>query len=46
MIFQGSGDCAAIDWTLLGGSIANWSFVCFVCFFVILAVLLFKGAKR
>jgi hypothetical protein len=30
MIFQGSGDCAAIDWTLLGGSIANWSFVCFV----------------
>ncbi|WKL16242.1 disulfide bond formation protein B [Comamonas testosteroni] len=46
MIFQGSGDCAAIDWTLLGGSIANWSFVCFVAFFVILAVLLFKGAKR
>lgn len=30
MIFRGSGDCAAIDWTLWGGTIANWSFVCFV----------------
>ncbi|WP_231495584.1 disulfide bond formation protein B [Hylemonella gracilis] len=29
MIFRGSGDCAAIDWTFLGLSIANWSFVCF-----------------
>jgi disulfide bond formation protein DsbB len=32
MIFKGSGDCSKIDWTLLGGSIANWSFVCFVVF--------------
>lgn len=30
MIFKGSGDCTKIDWTFLGGSIANWSFVCFV----------------
>ena len=30
MIFRGGGDCSAVDWTLLGGSIANWSFVCFV----------------
>jgi disulfide bond formation protein DsbB len=30
MIFRGSGDCAAIDWTFLGLTIANWSFVCFV----------------
>lgn len=30
MLFRGSGDCAAVDWTFLGGSIANWSFVCFV----------------
>jgi len=30
MIFRGSGDCTAVDWTFLGGSIANWSFVCFV----------------
>ena len=30
MIFRGSGDCTVVDWTFLGGSIANWSFVCFV----------------
>lgn len=29
MIFRGSGDCTAIDWTFLGLSIANWSFLCF-----------------
>jgi protein dithiol:quinone oxidoreductase len=31
MIFRGSGDCSKVDWTFLGGSIANWSFLCFVC---------------
>ncbi|MFT6591726.1 MAG: disulfide bond formation protein DsbB [Rhodoferax sp.] len=30
MIFKGGGDCSKIDWTFLGGSIANWSFLCFV----------------
>jgi protein dithiol:quinone oxidoreductase len=30
MVFKGSGDCTKVDWTFLGGSIANWSFVCFV----------------
>ncbi len=34
MIFKGSGDCSAIDWTFLGGTIANWSFVWFVGFAV------------
>jgi disulfide bond formation protein DsbB len=29
MIFKGSGDCSKVDWTFLGGSIANWSFLCF-----------------
>ncbi|MEG0317484.1 MAG: disulfide bond formation protein B [Comamonas sp.] len=46
MIFRGSGDCTAVDWTFLGGSIANWSFICFVGFSVLLLVLLLKGAKR
>ena len=32
MIFKGSGDCSKIDWTFLGGSIANWSFAAFVVF--------------
>jgi protein dithiol:quinone oxidoreductase len=27
MIFKGSGDCSKVDWTFLGASIANWSFV-------------------
>ena len=29
MIFKGSGDCAAIDWTFLTLTIANWSFLNF-----------------
>jgi disulfide bond formation protein DsbB len=40
MIFKGSGDCAAVTWTFLGGSIANWSFVCFVGLAVLALVLL------
>ena len=40
LIFRGSGDCSAIDWTFLGGTIANWSFVCFVSVtWVVLAML-------
>jgi disulfide bond formation protein DsbB len=35
MIFRGSGDCTKVDWTFLGGSIANWSFVVFVAFAVL-----------
>jgi disulfide bond formation protein DsbB len=41
MIFRGSGDCTKIDWTFLGLSIANWSFVCFTVFAVLLLALLF-----
>ena len=29
MIFKGSGDCTKIDWTFMGLSIANWSFISF-----------------
>ena len=29
MLLKGSGDCTKIDWTFLGGSIANWSFLYF-----------------
>ena len=35
MIFRGSGDCSKVDWTFLGGSIANWSFLCFALFTVL-----------
>jgi disulfide bond formation protein DsbB len=44
MIFSGSGDCATVDWTFLGGSIANWSFVWFV--FIIVAILTLVLARR
>lgn len=39
MIFRGSGDCSVIDWTFLGLSIANWSFLVFVGFTLTAAVL-------
>ncbi|MDB5896027.1 MAG: disulfide bond formation protein [Rhodoferax sp.] len=47
MIFKGGGDCTAIDWTFLGGSIANWSFICFVAIVLVaLAMLLRRPAAR
>ena len=46
MIFRGSGDCTAIDWTFLGGSIANWSFICFTVFALMVLALLAKSCKR
>ncbi|MDD2546938.1 MAG: disulfide bond formation protein B [Burkholderiaceae bacterium] len=45
MIFRGSGDCTTIDWTFLGGSIANWSFVCFVGFGGVLVTLLVRALQ-
>ena len=40
-----SGDCAAVDWTLLGGSIANWSFMWFAfCTVLLLALALRRKA--
>lgn len=45
MIFRGSGDCTTIDWTFMGASIANWSFVWFVIFGVALLVVLASGAR-
>lgn len=40
MIFKGSGDCTHIDWTFLGLSIANWSFLNFMLMAALAAVLL------
>ena len=34
MIFRGAGDCSLVDWTFLGLSIANWSFLCFAVILV------------
>jgi protein dithiol:quinone oxidoreductase len=46
MIFKGSGDCTKIDWTFLGLSIANWSFLWFVFFGVVFAVLVIRQLRR
>ncbi len=45
MIFKGSGDCTKVDWTLLGGSIANWSFVAFVAICLALLILLVSKGR-
>jgi protein dithiol:quinone oxidoreductase len=45
MIFRGGGDCTQIDWTFLGLSIANWSFIAFTVFaLLLLGLLLRRGA--
>lgn len=46
MIFKGGGDCAAIDWTFLGGSIANWSLLSFSVFAVLALLLVWRRATR
>ena len=46
MIFRGSGDCTKVDWTFLGGSIANWSFVWFVLFLVAGVLLVLRQLRR
>jgi protein dithiol:quinone oxidoreductase len=42
MIFKGSGDCTKVDWTFLGGSIANWSFLCFAGIGLVAATLVWR----
>ncbi len=42
MIFKGSGDCSAVDWTFLGGSLANWSFVVFVLITLLASLTLWR----
>jgi protein dithiol:quinone oxidoreductase len=45
MIFRGSGDCTQVDWTFLGGSIANWSFLCFAGFLLVAAWLFVRQLR-
>jgi len=42
MIFKGGGDCTKVDWVFLGGSIANWSFLCFSGIAVVVVLLLWR----
>lgn len=45
MIFRGSGDCSKVDWTFLGLTIANWSFLWFAAF-TLMAVWLLLARRR
>ena len=45
MIFKGSGDCSKVDWTFLGGSLANWSFVAFAAIIAVALTLLVRQAR-
>lgn len=46
MIFKGSGDCSAIDWTFLGGTIANWSFLWFVAIGLVALAMILGHLRR
>ena len=46
MVFKGSGDCSAVDWTFLGLTIANWSFLNFVFIAAVTVMLLWCNKKR
>lgn len=46
MMFRGAGDCAAIDWTFLGLTIANWSLICFALIALFALVMIARGGRR
>lgn len=37
-LFSGDGDCSQVDWTFLGGTIANWAFLCFLTLIIICGI--------
>ena len=45
MIFKGGGDCTKVDWTFLGGSIANWSFLCFAGITAVTLALIWRTTR-
>ena len=45
MLFRGSGDCSKIDWTFLGGTIANWSFLWFCAVAITATLLVWRQAR-
>lgn len=42
MVLRGSGECAKVEWTFLGASIAEWSLVCFIVAALTSAFLVWK----
>ncbi len=46
MVFKGGGDCSKVDWTFLGGTIANWSFLWFSAMALVGAVLVWRRNRQ
>lgn len=46
MIFRGGGDCSKVDWTFLGATIANWSFLCFSGIAVLGALMTWRSTRQ
>ncbi|MDX5364694.1 MAG: disulfide bond formation protein B [Pseudazoarcus pumilus] len=46
MMFRGAGDCAAIDWTFLGLTIANWALACFTLVALLAVWLVLRGGRK
>ena len=46
MIFRGGGDCSTVDWTFLGGTLANWSFICFTLISLVCVAVLVRCMRR
>ncbi|HEY5703481.1 MAG TPA: disulfide bond formation protein B, partial [Gammaproteobacteria bacterium] len=44
MILSGSGECAEVQWSFLGFSIAEWSLIWFILFFIasLFAIIYFR----
>jgi disulfide bond formation protein DsbB len=42
-LFKGTGECAVVDWTFLGLSIAGWALVCFAAFGAYALWLMFRN---
>lgn len=45
-LVAGTGECAVVDWTFLGLSIAEWSLLCFVALAILLAWLAVAAGRR
>ena len=43
---RGTGDCAKVDWTFLGLSIAEWSAICFSSLLVLLIIQFIRARDR
>lgn len=46
MIFTGSGECAEVDWTFLGLSIAEWSLIMFILIILVASWNILRGMRE